>query len=77
MNIGEKIKKELKAEHISVVDFAKELCCSRTNVYKLFSKDSIDSGQLLRISRILHHDFFKDYSEMLSSETSDTAKHIK
>lgn len=77
MRIGEKIKERLDAEDISVTEFAKRLSCSRTNVYKLYGKDTIDCGLLLRISRILHHDFFKYYSEMLSSETEDDTRHIK
>lgn len=71
MKIGEKIKERLDAESISVTDFAKKLSCSRTNVYKLYGKDNIDCGLLLRISRILHHDFFKYYSEMLSPNVAD------
>lgn len=70
MKIGEKIKERLAAENISVTNFAKELSCSRTNVYKLYGKDNIDCGLLLRISRILHHDFFKYYSEALSSDAA-------
>lgn len=35
------------------------------NVYKIFRKDNIDVQMLYRISRILHHNFFKDLSEVI------------
>lgn len=45
---------------------AQQLSCSRTNLYKIFKKQSIDTSELLRISRILDYDFFKLYSEEFS-----------
>ena len=48
-----------------MVWFAGELSCSRTNVYKIFSKQSIDTYDLLRISKILDFDFFEVYSDEL------------
>lgn len=48
-----------------MVWFANELACSRTNVYKIFSKQSIDTYDLLRISKILEFDFFEVYSKEL------------
>jgi hypothetical protein len=55
----------LKQRRKSVVWFAGELSCSRTNVYKIFSKQSIDTGDLMRISRILEFDFFEVFSKDL------------
>jgi hypothetical protein len=37
-------------------------------VYKIFRKQSLDTELLLRISLILHHDFFQYYSSSLESE---------
>ncbi len=69
VHIGELIKQTLKQRRKSVVWFAGELSCSRTNVYKIFSKKSIDTNDLLRISRILGYDFFQLYSkELLNKE---------
>ena len=65
VHIGELIKQTLKQRRKSVVWFAGELSCSRTNVYKIFSKQSIDSYDLLRISKILNFDFFEVYSKEL------------
>lgn len=47
----------------TVVWLAEQLSCSRTNVYKIFDKYSVDTDQLVRISTILDFDFFSLYSE--------------
>ena len=38
--------------------FADMLHCDRTNVYKIFKKQSIDTALLEKISTILQHNFF-------------------
>lgn len=68
VHIGELIKQTLKQRRKSVVWFAGELSCSRTNVYKIFSKQSIDTYDLMRISRILDHDFFEVFSKELKNQ---------
>ena len=65
MHIGQLIKEELESQGKTVVWFAKQLSYSRTNVYKIFEKSSIDTDVLYRISCILHHDFFKVYADSL------------
>ncbi len=65
--IGERIKQELKRQGKTSVWLSKQLGCHRTNIYKVYGRASIDTGMLLHISRILKYDFFKLYSEALSS----------
>ena len=62
MHIGQAIKEELDRQGKTVVWFAKELSYTRTNIYKIFEKSSIDTELLYRISTILKLDFFKLYS---------------
>ena len=64
-HIGEAIKKELERQGKTVVWFAEQLPCHRTNVYRIFEKASIDTHILMRISEILKHDFFTDHSKEL------------
>lgn len=45
--------------------FAAQLHCDRRNIYRIFSKDNIDILLLIRISKVLGHDFFADLSEEL------------
>lgn len=63
--IGLMVKNKLKERRRTVVWFAAQLECSRTNVYKIFAKSSIDTEELFRISKILDFDFFKVYSDRL------------
>ena len=56
VHIGQLIEQELRRQRRSVSWFAKELYCDRTNVYKLFRKESIDTLLLYRISCVLSHD---------------------
>lgn len=58
IHIGHIIEDELRAQERSVSWFARKLCCDRSNVYKLFTKHSIDAELLLRISFILNYNFF-------------------
>lgn len=58
--IGQLIKEELTAQERSVSWFARKLCIDRSNVYRLFQKNSIDTSLLTRISMVLNKDFFPD-----------------
>ena len=75
VNIGEIIKQKLKERRKTVVWLAREMSCSRTNIYKIFEKSSIDTAELLRISSILEYDFFAVYSEQLGGEKGKRHHH--
>lgn len=68
MHIGQLIRQQLEIQGKTVVWFAKQLSYSRTNVYKIFDKSSIDTDVLLRISCVLHYNFFKLYDEALKEK---------
>lgn len=61
VHIGSLIEQELRRQERSVTWFAKKLYCDRTNVYKIFKKQSIDTQLLEQISIILQHNFFEDF----------------
>lgn len=61
IHIGSLIEKELYRQERSVTWFAKKLCCDRTNVYSIFKRKSIDTALLLRVSIVLHTNFFDCY----------------
>jgi predicted transcriptional regulator len=61
VHIGKKIKEILHKTPISVVDFAKSINLTRNGAYKVFEKETIDTGQLQTISKVLNHDFFVYY----------------
>ena len=68
VNIGELIHEKVAERGLSVTLLAKRLNCSRTNVYKIFEKQTISTEELFRISEILGCDFFKMYSDKLSNK---------
>lgn len=66
--IGKLIREELKSQRKSVVWLSSELGCNRTNIYKIFNRQSIDADLLLRISRLLGKNFFVPYVESFPEE---------
>lgn len=68
--IGELIKEELKAQERSITWFARKLCIDRSNVYRLFQKNSIDTDLLTRISLVLNKDFFAILAQGLEERRS-------
>jgi len=61
--IGQIIENEVRKQQITIVDFAKMICCTRNNVYDIFKRDKIDIIQLKHISKVLKRNFFKELSE--------------
>ena len=72
--IGRRIKAELERQERSVTWFAKKLACHRTNIYDIFARDNIDMTLLIRISRILNHNFLKDLSETVEESGTFSAR---
>lgn len=73
MHIGIRIKEVLdsKSKGQTVTWFAQQLHCDRRNVYSIFSRASIDTDLLRRISIILDHDFFRDLSDEYGRQGPD------
>lgn len=71
MHIGCLIRQKVDEKGITVVRFAEQLACTRANVYKIFSKRSIDTETLLRISMILEFDFFSICSKYYLDSVSE------
>ena len=71
INIGRLIREKLEEQQQTIVWFSKQLCCSRTNVYKILNKNSIDTNELMRISKILHFNFFEIYAKEFQNSEDD------
>lgn len=63
VNVGQNIKDELERQERTVSWLARKLNCNRAAVYRIFSKNSIDTALLASISRILHRNFFLELSD--------------
>ena len=64
-HIGQLIRQELRRQERSVAWFARQLSCDRSNIYRIFQKESIDTYLLVRISIILQYNFFSTLSFFL------------
>jgi len=69
--IGLIIKEELASQERTVSWFARKIHMDRSNVYRLFEKNSVDTDLLRRISQVLRRDFFSLYSDQFHSEMEE------
>ena len=67
IHIGEQIRQKMKERQKTVIWLSRQLSCSRTNVYKIFEKYSVDTETLTKISTILEFDFFSLYSDYIKT----------
>lgn len=63
MHIGKLIKAYVDSHGIRIGWLAKQLLCHRNTIYNLFERDWIDTQTLMRLSLLLKHDFFADFSK--------------
>lgn len=63
IHIGKKIQDVVDNSSYTIVAFAKEIGLTRDGVYKIFKKESIDTEQLQKISKVLDHNFFSYYGQ--------------
>ena len=63
MHIGQHIKEVMRQQGVTATQLAKDICCARPHIHRIFHKDNIDIALLERISVALNHDFFHDLSE--------------
>ena len=67
-HIGELIKEVVTRKGVKASWIAEQLGCHRNNVYLIFSRSWIDTETLMKLSRILNHDFFADLSAVYKQE---------
>ena len=63
MHIGQHIKEVMRQQGVTATQLAKDICCTRPHIHRIFRKDNIDIALLERISSALNYDFFRDLSE--------------
>lgn len=66
LHIGKCIKEQLAQKGKSTVWLAEQLGYHRTNLYKLYDKPTIDTGILLRVSKIIGYNFFHLYESIVN-----------
>ena len=63
INIGEHIRQILEKQGRTITWLAKQVGCSRENLYKIFRRKWIHTDMLQKISVALGYDFFEVYTE--------------
>lgn len=71
MHIGERIRGVLIEQGHSAVWLANKLPCERSNVYHIFKRSDISLHLLLKISKVLQHDFLQDISEYYKAHPNE------
>ena len=71
IHLGNMIKRELKAQGRSVSWLARTIHMERSSIYKIFERNSLDVGLLIRISIVMDHDFFADISKKMRDHYED------
>lgn len=62
IHIGHIIQARLKTDQRSVSWLAREIHCTRNNVYKILNKPSLDGDLILKISLAMNFNFFRYYT---------------
>ncbi|MBO4580900.1 MAG: helix-turn-helix transcriptional regulator [Bacteroidales bacterium] len=65
IHIGKLIREELRRQGHTNAWLAERIGITPRALQKIYNKHSLDTQQLLRISRVLHHDFFRYYSSQV------------
>ena len=76
VNVGQRIKDELERQERTVSWLARKLNCNRSTVYRIFSKNSIDTLMLAKISHILNHNFIRELSEDMDQSMPDATTQV-
>lgn len=74
LHIGQMIKAVFDESGMTVAEFARRIHCERTNVYKIFNRQSVDVEILVKISDALEHNFFEDVMKHYGFETKTVNK---
>lgn len=57
------IQLELARQERTPAWLARKICCDRTDVHKIFQRESLDTALLARIGQALNHNFFEDLAK--------------
>lgn len=74
LHIGHMVKSVFDKSGLSVAEFARRIHCERTNVYKIFNRQSVDVEILVKISDALEHNFLEDVMKHYGFETKTVNK---
>lgn len=68
VHIGSIIRQKLEESPLSIAEFASQINRTRTTVYDIFDRKSIDVDMLLSISEVLNYNFLEEVYLVRSSK---------
>lgn len=71
INAGAILQEYVENHGISPKWLAEQISCHRTNLYKIFKKQHIDTFTIQKFSDALGHNFFADLASQYSSPTGN------
>ncbi len=60
--IGKEIRAVVKKRGMKVEELAKRLNVSKPNIYDIYRRNTIDTGLLERLCKVLDHNFFETFA---------------
>ncbi|MBQ3355303.1 MAG: helix-turn-helix transcriptional regulator [Bacteroidales bacterium] len=63
LHIGQMIKAVFDESGMTVAEFARQIHLERTTVYSIFERPTVDVIQLVKISKVLKHNFLSDVEQ--------------
>lgn len=76
IHIGKEIKAELRRQGRGAAWFARQLNYERSNVYKIFMRESIDTWLLQRIGVVLGRNFFMLYCPEIGNGAENDSTNV-
>jgi transcriptional regulator with XRE-family HTH domain len=61
VQIGPRVQEIFESRNMKLSELADQLGTVRQNVYRIFKKEDLDTGLLIKISEVLNHNFFHYY----------------
>ncbi len=61
---GEIIEKAVRSSGISITVLSKRIGKSRRHIYNIFNNPNVDWEMILKISKAIHYDFSKDFTDL-------------
>jgi hypothetical protein len=71
LTIGERIDKEIRKNFNNYQDFADAIYTSRTNVYSIIKRRTIDTELLIVISKVLNYNFFEELCDEVNEAIAE------
>ena len=66
--IGQEIKRVVKKRGLTVEELATALNVSKPNIFDIYRRETIDTGLLERLCKVLNHNFFQSFSERYQTD---------